>query len=87
MASVKRFVEDFFWDCSEITLDKGQSGGGLALKVAFVPEMPLEHTQGLFKLFEAMFNAHGYVATQSTVRPDFLRASFKMMHENVSMRT
>jgi len=56
--SVKRFVQDFFWDCSEIKLEN-EPGEGLTLRLAFVPEMPLEHTQGLFKLSEAMFNSHG----------------------------
>ncbi len=81
VASVSRFVEDFFWDCSEIRLGKTESGDGLALRLAFVPEMPQEHTQGLFKLFEGLFNAHGYVATDSTVKPGFLRASFKRINQ------
>lgn len=50
VASLKRFVGDFFWDCSEIRLES--SGEGLDLRLAFVPEMPQEHTLGLFKLFE-----------------------------------
>ncbi len=83
MATVKRFVEDFFWDCSEIRLEKGESGDDLALRLAFVPEMPQEHTQGLFKLFEGLFNVHGYVATDSLVKPGFLRVSFKRMNQKV----
>jgi len=85
--SVKRFVRDFFWDCTEVKLEKEEPGEGLSLRLAFVPEMPLEHTLGLFKLFETMFNSHGYVATLSTVKPGFLRISFKTMHQNVSLRT
>jgi hypothetical protein len=84
VASLKRFVEEFFWDCSEMRLET--SGEGLELRLAFVPEMPQEHTLGLFKLFEGVFNAHGYIATESTVKPGFLRASFKRMNQNVHLR-
>jgi hypothetical protein len=81
VVSVRRFVEDFFWDCSEMRLEKGESGDGLVLRLAFVPEMPQEHTQGLFKLFEGLFNVQGYVATDSTVKPGFLRVSFKRVSQ------
>ena len=47
------------------------------MRLAFVPEMPLEHTQGLFKAFEGMFNAHGFVVTDSMVKPGFLAVTFK----------
>jgi len=79
IASLKRFVEDFFWDCSEMKLEASREG--LVLRLAFVPEMPQEHTRGLFKLFEGVFNAHGYVVTDSTVKPGFLRALFKRINQ------
>ena len=75
--SVRRLLTDFFWDCGDARLEKGQHGEDLALRLAFVPEMPLEHTEGLFKAFEGMFNAHGYAAIDSTVEPGFLMISFK----------
>jgi len=75
--SVRRLLSDFFWDCGEAKLEEGRRGENLDLKLAFVPEMPLGHTQGLFKTFEGMFNAHGYVATDSTVEPGFLTIAFK----------
>jgi hypothetical protein len=82
--SVRRLLTDFFWDCGDARLERGQHGEDLALRLAFVPEMPLEHTQGLFKAFEGMFNAHGYVATESTVEPGFLTISFKKVDQRVS---
>lgn len=75
--SVRRFLANYFWDCGEVALQRGEKGDSLALRIAFVPEMPLEHTQGLFKAFEGMFNVHGYVPTESTVEPGFLAISFK----------
>jgi hypothetical protein len=86
IGSVRRLLADFFWDCGEATLEAGQRGEDLALRLAFVPEMPLEHTQGLFKAFEGMFNAHGYVATDSTVEPGFLTIVFKKVNESVSAK-
>ena len=74
--SVRKLLTDFFWDCGEVKLET-QGPDGLAMRLAFVPEMPLEHTQGLFKAFECMFNAHGYVATDSMVKPGFLTIAFK----------
>jgi len=82
--SVKKLLKDFYWDCGEVRLEGGRDGGTLALRLAFVPEMPLEHTQGLFKGFEAMFNAHGYIATESTVEPGFLTVCFKRVNENIT---
>jgi hypothetical protein len=84
--SVGKLVKDYFWDCSEVRITEGQGGETLALRLAFVPEMPLEHTQGLFKAFEAMFNAHGYIATSSTVEPGFLAVSFKRIKESIPAR-
>lgn len=75
--SVKALIASYFWDCGDVRLERGRQGEDLALRLAFVPEMPLEHTQGLFKTFEAMFNVHGYVATDSTVEPGFLVITFK----------
>jgi hypothetical protein len=79
--SVKALLADYFWDCGDIRLESGKHGEDLALRLAFVPEMPLEHTQGLFKAFEGMFNVHGYVATDSTVEPGFIAVSFKKIVE------
>jgi len=84
--SVRRLLADFFWDCGEVRLEAGQHAEDLALRLAFVPEMPLEHTQGLSKAFEGMFNAHGYVATDSTVEPGFLTISFKKVSQSVSAK-
>lgn len=85
IASVKRLLADFFWDCSEVRLDE-EDAENLALRIAFVPEMPLEHTEGLFKAFEGMFNTHGYVATASNVEPGFLTIAFKKVDQGVSPR-
>lgn len=73
----RKFIADFFWDCSDAKLEKGEHGEDLRMRVAFVPEMPLEHTQGLFKALEGMFNIHGYVATDSSVEAGFLTIAFK----------
>lgn len=81
VTSMMRFVEAFFWDCGEVRLEKEKAGEALVLRLAFVPEMPQEHTQGLFKLFEGMFNVRGYVVTDSTVKPGFLRLSFKRINQ------
>lgn len=75
--SVRRFVSDFFWDCGEARIEERQPGEDVTLRLAFVPEMPIEHTQGLFKAFEGMFNTHGFVAVDSTVEPGFLTVAFK----------
>jgi hypothetical protein len=80
--SVRTLLADFFWDCSEIKLE-AQGGEGLAMRLAFVPEMPLEHTEGLFKAFEGMFNAHRYVATDSRVEPGFLTVIFKKVDQGI----
>jgi len=77
LESVRRLLSDSYWDCSEAKLEEGQAGDGLAMRLAFVPEMPLEHTQGLFKAFEGMFNVHGFVVTDSVVKPGFLAVNFK----------
>lgn len=83
--SVKRLLVDFYWDCGEIRLDK-LAGGNLVLTLAFVPEMPLEHTHGLFKVFEVMFNAHGYLVTDSMVEPGFLTVEFKRLGNGLSVK-
>jgi hypothetical protein len=75
--SVRGLLADFYWDCSQVRIDESDNGEDLALTFAFVPEMPLEHTQGLFKAFEVMFNAHGYLVTDSLVEPGFLTVEFK----------
>jgi hypothetical protein len=84
--SVRRLLADFFWDCSDVKLEEGQHGENLALRLAFVPEMPLEHTQGLFKAFEGMFNAHGYIVTDSMVEPGFLSIMFRKVNESLSIK-
>lgn len=76
LRSVREFVADFLWDCSELVMEK-RGADGLLLKAVFVPEMPLEQTETLFKTFEVMFNSHGYVVTDSAVRQGFLTAQFK----------
>jgi hypothetical protein len=81
--SVRRLLADFFWDCSEVKFEERQQGEHLGLRLAFVPEMPMEHTKGLFKAFEGMFNAHGYVAIDSTVEPGFLKITFKRVSQGV----
>ena len=62
--SMRKLLTDFFWDCGEVRLE-ARGADGLAMRLAFVPEMPLGHTQGLFKTFESMFNACGFVVTDS----------------------
>jgi len=84
--SVKQLIADYFWDCGDARLEVGQHGEDLALRLAFVPEMPVEHTQGLFKTFEGMFNVHGYIATESTVEPGFLAISFKKVAGSTSSK-
>src|SRR5271169_952779 len=81
--SVKRLLADFFWDCGEARLEEGRRGEDLALRLAFVPEMPLGHTQGLSKAFEGMFNAHGYMATDSIIEPGFLSIAFKKVNAGI----
>jgi hypothetical protein len=78
--SVRTLLADFFWDCSEIKLE-AQGGDSLVMRLAFVPEMPPAHTEGLFKAFEGMFNAHRYVATDSRVEPGFLTATFRKVEQ------
>jgi hypothetical protein len=81
-ASVRTLVNEFFWDCSEMSLVEKTGGTeNLVLRLAFVPEMPMEHTKTLFKFFEAMFNTHGYAAVNSTVEPGFLMISFKKVDQ------
>lgn len=79
-ASVRKLITDFFWDCTEISISEMKGSEGLALKLAFVPEMPMEHTQGLFKTLEVIFNVHGYIATSSTVRPGYILSEFKKVN-------
>lgn len=83
VVSVKQFLKDIFWDCSDVRLE-AQPDGNLGLRLAFVPEMPLEHTQGLFKAFEVMFNTHGYVVVDSMVEPGFLTIAFKKIVDGTS---
>jgi hypothetical protein len=81
VGSVKMLLADFFWDCSDVKLEEGQGGDSLVMRLAFVPEMPLEHTQALFKAFEGMFNAHRYVVTDSMVKPGYLAVTFKRVSD------
>ena len=82
--SVRNLLSDFFWDCGEARVEETQGADSLSFRLAFVPEMPLEHTQGLFKAFEGMFNVHGYIATDSTVEPGFLTIVFKKVEQGPS---
>jgi hypothetical protein len=77
--SMRTLLTDFFWDCGEVKLE-AQPAGCLAMRLALVPEMPLEHTQVLFKAFESMFNAHGYVVIDSMVKPGFLTITLKKVN-------
>jgi hypothetical protein len=79
VGSLRALLADFFWDCSELSLD--EHGDSLSMRLAFVPEMPLDHTRVLFKGFEAMFNSRGYVATGSDVGPGFLSTTFKKVDQ------
>jgi hypothetical protein len=74
--SLRTHISDYFWDCSEANLEQ-QANGNLVIRLVFVPEMPSEHTKVLFKFLEGMLNAHGYVATSSTVEAGFMTATFK----------
>ena len=74
--SLRTHISDYLWDCSEVNLEQ-QENGNLAIRLVFVPEMPSEHTQVLFKFLEGMLNAHGYVGTTSTVEAGFMTATFK----------
>jgi hypothetical protein len=80
--SVRTLLADLFWDCGDVKLEEGQGGDSLVMRLAFVPEMPLEHTEGLFKTFECMFNAHRYVVTDSMVKPGFLAVTFKRVNDD-----
>lgn len=74
--SLRKFVEAYFWDCTEATFErKGEDH--LELKLAFVPEMPVDHTKVLMKVFEAIFNANQYFVVDSTVRGGFIRSLFR----------
>ena len=84
--SVRRLLADFYWDCSEVRLEEKDRGGKLALALAFAPEMPLEHTQGLFKAFEGVFTVRGYGVTDSVVKPGFLTIEFKRTSSSVSLK-
>jgi hypothetical protein len=78
--SLRKHISDYFWDCSEVNLER-QENGNLVVRLVFVPEMPLEHTKVLFKSLEGMLNIHGYVATSSTVEPGFMTAAFKLVNQ------
>jgi len=84
--SMRGFLADFFWDCAESRIDEVDGTRHLSMRLAFVPEMPRDHAQGLFKAFEEMFNSHGYAAIDSTVEPGFLKVSFKKVDERISAK-
>lgn len=86
VASIRALIADFFWDCGDITIEQVDGAGGLSLRLAFVPEMPLEHTQGLFKFFEGIFNSQGFLPTSSDVEPGFLTVTFKKLPLEPSKR-
>jgi hypothetical protein len=85
LKSVKAFLNDFFWDCSEINLEE-VGGDSLRMKLAFVPEMPLEHTKVLFKSLEIMFNSYGYLPTRSEVGPGFMSVTFKNVGRTLAIK-
>lgn len=74
--SLKKFVDSFFWDCTESSFES-KDDDSLEMKLVFVPEMPVEHTRVLLKVFEAIFNAHQYFVVESTVRGGYIRAIFR----------
>lgn len=74
--SLERFIHSFFWDCTESFFDP-KDKDNLEMKLVFVPEMPLEHTKVLLKVFEAIFNAHQYFVVESTVRGGYIRATLR----------
>lgn len=84
--SVRRLIADFYWDCGEAEVEDTNGGEGLVVRLAFVPEMPLDHTEGLSKAFEGIFNARGYVATESTVQAGYLAMTFKRVGGTVSVK-
>jgi hypothetical protein len=84
--SVRKLLADFFWDCGDTKFEEVDGGEGLSLRLAFVPEMPLGHTQGLFKTLEGMFNSHGYLVTESMVEPGFMDVAFKKMNNRLTTK-
>jgi hypothetical protein len=76
--SLRAHISDYFWDCGDAKLEE-QADGSLWIRLVFVPETPLEHTKVLFKSFEGMLNAHGYIATDSTVEAGFLTGKFRRL--------
>jgi hypothetical protein len=84
--SINSLIADFFWDCSDLKIEQEDSGNDLTMTLTFTPEMPAGHTQVLFKIFEAMFNAQGYVVTASLVRPGFLIIAVKRIGEEAGKR-
>jgi hypothetical protein len=84
IASIKKTLSDFAWDCTETTIEPRGSEGIFA-KLVFVPEMSLEHTKSLFKTFEGMFNVFGYVVTDHVVKPGFLTILFKKLIAAIEM--
>ena len=82
ITSVKKLLEDYEWDCTDIAIEQ-KGSDGIFLRLVFVPEMSLEHTKSLFKVFEGMFNVLGYVIVDSVVRPGFLMLLFKKLGTNI----
>jgi len=84
--SLRNLIGDFFWDCTELRLEPGQSRQDLELTAIFVPEMPLDHTHVVFKALEVMLNVQGYVAIDSVVKPGYLNISFKKLGDRLSVK-
>ena len=76
VSSVKKFVDSLFWDCTESSFEM-KDEEHLEMKLVFVPEMPLDHTKVLLKVFEAIFNARQYFIVDSSVRNGYIRAIFR----------
>ncbi|MDG6979433.1 MAG: hypothetical protein JRN51_08425 [Nitrososphaerota archaeon] len=78
LRSIRRFVEDFIWDCTEFRVDEvDESQGIFTIRLALVPETPLDTTRAVFKTLEVMVNQYGCVAVKSGMQPGFFTASFK----------
>ena len=74
LRSLEKFIDELFWDCTDMKMD--QEDGNLRLKLAFVPEMSIEHTSVLFKQVEGVCNAIGYVVLDHTINPGVIMATF-----------
>ncbi|MDG7021635.1 MAG: hypothetical protein JRN23_06865 [Nitrososphaerota archaeon] len=78
LRSIRRFIEDFIWDCTEFRVEQvDESQGTFMIRMALVPETPLDTTQAVFKTLEVLVNQCGFVAVRSVMQPGFFTAAFK----------